>query len=72
MRTLYGTLDYTPKVPGKNKIGINNYLNETNKRSDISLFLETFRPEAAAAAYNFSIVTIADAPNGMHIEVRSS
>ncbi|KAK5119745.1 hypothetical protein LTR85_007321 [Meristemomyces frigidus] len=69
LRTLYGTLDYTPKVPGKNKIGINNYLNETNKRSDISLFLETFRPEAAAAAYNFTIVTIADAPNDQGSDV---
>ncbi|KAK4545880.1 hypothetical protein LTR36_002444 [Oleoguttula mirabilis] len=63
LRTLYGTLDYTPKVPGKNRIGINNYLNETNKRSDISLFLKTFRPEAAAAAYDFNFVIIANASN---------
>jgi len=63
LRTLYGTLNYTTQVPGKNKIGINNYLNETNKRSDVSLFLQTFRPEAAAAANEFPIVTIAGAPD---------
>ena len=63
LRTLYGTIDYTPQVPGKNSIGINNFLNETNKRSDILLYLQTFRPEAAAAANEFPIITIADAPD---------
>lgn len=63
LRTLYGTIDYTPQVPGQNKIGIQNYLNETNKRSDIQLFLETFRPEAVAAANEFEIVIIANASN---------
>lgn len=63
LRTLYGTLDYTPKVPGKNKLGICNYLNDTNNRADASLFLKTFRPEAAAAAYEFEIVNIANATN---------
>ncbi|CAJ2509324.1 Uu.00g143500.m01.CDS01 [Anthostomella pinea] len=64
LRTLYGTLNYTVKAPkGTNNIAICNYLNETNKRSDIKTFLETFRPEAAAAAYEFPFVNIADAEN---------
>ncbi|KAK5136110.1 hypothetical protein LTR08_004160 [Meristemomyces frigidus] len=63
LRTLYGTLNYTVKAADKNSIGLCNYLNETNKRTDIALFLETFRPEAAAGADEFDIVIIADAVN---------
>ncbi|KAI4248342.1 MAG: hypothetical protein L6R42_009291, partial [Xanthoria sp. 1 TBL-2021] len=29
LRTLYGTINYEPKVPGKNKVGFTNYLGET-------------------------------------------
>jgi tripeptidyl-peptidase-1 len=46
-RTLYGTIDYAPKVPGLNKIAFNNYLNQTPVRPDIYQFLEKYRPEAA-------------------------
>jgi tripeptidyl-peptidase I len=61
LRTLYGTIDYTPQVPGNNSIGLNNYLNETNNRNDTYTFLENFRPEAAQAAYEFEIIKIANA-----------
>jgi tripeptidyl-peptidase-1 len=60
LRTLYGTLDYVPKVPGKNRIGIANYLGEANNRSDVSLFLQQFRPEAVSAASTFKVNIIAD------------
>ena len=63
LRTLYGTIDYTPKVPGKNKVGLNNFLGESNNRSDVHLFLEQYRPEAAAAAYQFKIEIIANGNN---------
>ena len=63
LRTLYGTIDYTPKVPGKNKIGLNNFLDEASNRSDVHIFLEEFRPEAAAAAYEFDVVVITDGNN---------
>lgn len=63
LRTLYGTIDYEPQAPDQNRIGICNYLNETNKRSDVAAFLKHFRPAAAAAAHNFEIVNIANAQN---------
>ena len=63
IRTLYGTIDYEPQVPGKNSIGMCNYLNETSKRSDVHEFLQRFRPEAAEAAYDFTFVNIANADN---------
>lgn len=63
LRTLYGTRGYKPQVPGKNKMGLCNYLNETNKRTDVYKFLKNFRPAAADAAYDFDIVNIADANN---------
>lgn len=46
-----------------NSIGLANYLNETNKRSDVAKFLRNFRPAAASAAHKFEIITIADANN---------
>lgn len=61
-RTLYGTIDYTPKVPGLSKVAFNNYLNETPIRPDIELFLEKYRPEAAKTALTFNSIEIADGP----------
>lgn len=59
LRTLYGTLDYVPQVPGQNKVGLTNYLMEANNRSDVSIFLQQFRPEAASAAYTFKVNIVA-------------
>jgi len=61
-RTLYGTIDYTPKVPGISKVAFNNYLNQTPIRPDIELFLRKYRPEAAATALTFKSVEIAGGP----------
>ncbi|KAL8914343.1 MAG: hypothetical protein Q9172_007103 [Xanthocarpia lactea] len=63
LRTLYGTINYKPKVPGKNKVGLTNYLAETSNRSDVFLFLNQFRPEAAQAAFQFRIEVIANGDN---------
>jgi len=60
IRTLYGTINYKPKATHKNAIAINNYLNETSYRSDIELFLQTFRPEAVSVANTFPIVIVAN------------
>ena len=59
LRTLYGTINYTPKAAGKNKVGLTDYLGESNNRSDVSLFLKQFRPEAAPAAFQFKFDVIA-------------
>lgn len=61
-RTLYGTIDYQQKVPGINKIGFNNYLNQTPIRPDIFSFLKKYRPEAAPNAYLFDSIEIAGGP----------
>lgn len=58
LRTLYGTINYEPQVPGKNKVGLTDYLGEANNRSDVSIFLQQFRPEAVSAAYQFKIDVI--------------
>ena len=63
LRTFYGTLDYKPQVPHKNGVGIANYLDETNNRSDVSIFLQKFRPEAEKAAYQFDIQVVAGGDN---------
>ncbi|KAF4624152.1 hypothetical protein G7Y89_g14020 [Cudoniella acicularis] len=63
LRTLYGTIDYVPQVPGKNKVGLNDFLGESNNRSDTKIFLEQYRPEAVAAASDFQVVIIANGNN---------
>ncbi|KAI4724514.1 subtilisin-like protein [Aureobasidium sp. EXF-10728] len=67
LRCLYGTSDYVVKAPEKNMIGVTNYLNETQKRSDIRSFLENFRPEAAGAADTFPIISIAGAQDNQGV-----
>ncbi|KAN0101851.1 putative Tripeptidyl-peptidase SED2 [Hyaloscypha variabilis] len=68
-RTLYGTIDYVPKVPGINKIGFNNFLNETPIRPDAHMFLEKYRPEAAEEAYSFRSIEIAGGPPASYVNL---
>ncbi|KAH0345038.1 tripeptidyl-peptidase 1 precursor, partial [Aureobasidium melanogenum] len=67
LRCLYGTLSYVPKVPDRNMIGVTNYLNETQKRSDLRLYLEKFRPEAAGVADTFQDIKIARAQDNQGV-----
>ncbi|KAJ4287152.1 hypothetical protein N0V90_012550 [Kalmusia sp. IMI 367209] len=60
LRTLYETVDYKVQVPGKNKMGLANYLGETNNRTDTRLYLEKYRPEAVKGADDFTIESIAN------------
>ena len=60
LRTLYGTVDYKPKVPGRNQVGLANYLGELNNRSDAAIYLKNYRPEAISGAYTFKQVSIAN------------
>jgi tripeptidyl-peptidase-1 len=66
LRTLYGTVDYKVKAAGLNKVALNNFLGESNNRSDVKIFLDTYRPEAAAAAYQFEVVVIANGTDNQH------
>lgn len=58
LRTLYSAIDYVPQVPGRNKVGLNNFLGETNNRSYVRIFLEHYRQDAVGAAYDFKIEVI--------------
>jgi tripeptidyl-peptidase I len=66
LRTLYGTLSYVTKSNGTSMMGHTNYLEEYSNRSDASIFLQKYRPEAAAAAYEFPQISIdgGDVDNG--------
>ena len=55
LRTLYGTIDYTPQVPDKLSVGLTDFLGEANNRSDVGIFLEKFRPDAVSAADSFTV-----------------
>jgi tripeptidyl-peptidase-1 len=59
LRTIYGTINYTAQAPGKNKVALNDFLGELNLRSDVSAFLEMFRPDAVAGASEFQQISIA-------------
>ncbi|OAA74186.1 tripeptidyl peptidase [Cordyceps fumosorosea ARSEF 2679] len=63
MRVLYGTLSYQPQSVATNRMDIVNFLGNNNNRSDIRLYLEKYRPDAAAAgaAESFETVLLAGA-----------
>ena len=63
LRTLYGTINYTPQVPGKNRIALNNYLSEISNRSDVAIFLQRYRPDAVAGAQTFSVEIVSSKNN---------
>jgi len=63
LRTLYGTVDYVPQSNGTNKIALNDFLGESNNRSDTALFLSRYRPDAVSAASTFKVVIIANGNN---------
>lgn len=72
LRTLYGTVDYTPQVPGKNQIGLNDFLGESNNRSDVFLFLQKYRPDAISAARGFTVTVINGGSNNQQQENASA
>ncbi len=65
IRTLYGTLNYKAKASDRNAMALANYNGQFNNRSDINLFLESYRPDAARAgvAFDFQTDDIAGATN---------
>ena len=58
LRTLYGTKGYKPQVPGKNQVGLTDFLMEANNRSDVQIFLEMYRKEAVSEAETFTVDVI--------------
>ncbi|CAK4033802.1 Tripeptidyl-peptidase sed3 [Lecanosticta acicola] len=62
---LYGTFDYEVKAAERNSMGIVNFAGEFNNRSDIQIFFEKFRPDAAqaGAATSFGTINIDGAIN---------
>ena len=58
LRTFYGTKGYKPQVPGKNQIGLTDFLGEANNRSDVRIFLNMFRKAAASEAETFTVDVI--------------
>ena len=58
LRTLYGTKKYKPQVPGKNQVGLTDFLLEANNRSDVSIFLNMYRKDAVSEAETFKVVVI--------------
>lgn len=62
LRTLYGTINYKPQVPGKNVVGLTDYLGEVNNRSDAEIYLQHYRPDAVSAAYTFSQISVNGGP----------
>jgi tripeptidyl-peptidase I len=68
LRTLYGTVNYKPQVPGKNRVGLTDYLGESNNRSDVRLFLQNFRPDAVSAASSFKVTVINNGSNNQQQE----
>jgi tripeptidyl-peptidase I len=63
LRVLYGTFNYIAQVPEKNLMALNNFNDQFNNRSDINIYLQSYRPEAASAAYTFQTESVGEAIN---------
>lgn len=60
LRTFYGTANYTVQTKdGEVHMALTDYLGEVNLRSDTEIYLQMFRPEAVAAAKEFTQISIA-------------
>lgn len=57
LRALYGTINYTQKATGQNRMALANYLGEVNLKTDLALYLQQFRPDVPASAADFQIVS---------------
>lgn len=57
LRALYGTINYTQKATGQNKMAIANYLGEVNLKSDLEIYLKNYRSDLPASASDFKIVS---------------
>jgi tripeptidyl-peptidase-1 len=55
LRAIYGTVDYVPKVPGKNRVALHKYDGQTSNRSDVAPCLSQHRPGAVFAAQTSTI-----------------
>lgn len=78
LRTIYGTIDYVPKVPGKNGVALHNYDGPTSNRLDVALFVPQHRPDAVPAAQTFTIDVLSGGAdqqspiNAIQAELRSN
>lgn len=63
LRTFYGTKGYKPQVPGKNMVGLTDFLGEANNRSDVQIFLEMYRKGAVSEAETFTVDVINNGNN---------
>lgn len=61
LRQLYGTYDYTPRVPQRNSLALTGYLNEYAQYDDLAQFLQLERPDQAN--YTFKTVSVAGGVN---------
>ncbi|RDI78626.1 hypothetical protein Vi05172_g11355 [Venturia inaequalis] len=57
LRALYGTINYTQRATGQNRMAIANYLGEINLKTDLDLYLQKYRPDVPASASDFKIVS---------------
>ncbi|TLD36258.1 putative aspartic-type endopeptidase [Venturia nashicola] len=57
LRALYGTINYTQRATGQNRMAIANYLDQVTLKTDLDLYLKTFRPDVPATASDFKIVS---------------
>jgi len=70
LRTFYGTKGYKPQVPGKNMVGLTDFLLEANNRSDVQIFLEKYRKDAVSEAETFTVDVINGGDNQQTPDVR--
>ncbi|KAJ9614431.1 hypothetical protein H2200_002567 [Cladophialophora chaetospira] len=64
LRHFYGTFNYTARATKRNKMAVTNFLGAFANRSDDKIYLQKYRPEAAAGAATFKVISIANGTIG--------
>lgn len=65
LQALYGLLGYVPQAPEKIRVGLVNYLDQVNNKSDIETFLRLYRPDAVGTSEKIKTELVA---NGLDVQ----
>ena len=58
LQSLYGMREYNPQLTGKTRIGLVNFLDHVNNRTDIETFLQRFRPDVVGTSHSILTETV--------------
>lgn len=72
LRKLYGTFDYKPSHLTRDFIGVSNFLGESTNISDVTSFIQSYRPDLYPKLQQGSFIKFQSVANGENRQMRKS